>query len=283
MHSKERLLAQMRQQQSKLQQEQTRAEQEKHRDEAEKIYQSAVRYFQQHDYERAEFEFLQLENIIPDYKATQRYLKRIDQSQNESGAGMTTGYEQNESAHLEALKSKENTEGSLRAQQDHQKQHNEELQQRLALENLAQKASDINDEIITLSRAEDYEAMKAKFTELENTVSALTTLKESMSKQKDIQKQLSNEASRHRDDMYNDQKPLMMGNGPKYQPPDVDRYKDKEMKQEQNMLYSQGVVLYKEKKYTEAKLLFDELAGKHDRRAECVAQKGGPCPCTSGF
>ena len=46
--------------------------------------------------------------------------------------------------------------------------------------------------------------MKAKFTELENTVTALTTLKDEMAKQKDHQereKQLAHESIDHRNEM----------------------------------------------------------------------------------
>ena len=132
--------------------------------------------------------------------------------------------------------------------------------------------------------------MKAKFTELENTVNALTTLKDEMAKQKDHQdreKQLFRETLRQRQEMlrakkqadqqihaYYSAQPLKeyrpeLSN----QPNNLDHFKRREVMQEQNMLFSEGVDRYEHKKYTQAKLLFGELADQHDRRAEAWLKK----------
>ena len=77
--NKERLLRQMQEEQWKRQQEESKAKQEEHRAEAEKMYQMALEYLRSHDYAKAKIKFLELENIIPDYKATRRYLSRIEE------------------------------------------------------------------------------------------------------------------------------------------------------------------------------------------------------------
>ena len=107
--------------------------------------------------------------------------------------------EQKEAEHLKQLQGQENAEQLRRIQKEQEEQKERksrksrksridiELQQQAFLKELAQKASDINDDIIRLSRRQDYGAMKAKFTELENTIIALKTLKDEMAKQKDRQ------------------------------------------------------------------------------------------------
>ena len=140
-----------------------------------------------------------LEKIAPDYKATRRYLSRIEEYQKQAGVEAFTTHEQKEAEHLKQLQDKENAEQLRRIQKEQEEQKekkeqkeqeeqdNIELQQQASLKELAQKASGINDDIIRLSRRQDYGAMKAKFDELENTVTALKTLKDEMAKQKDRQ------------------------------------------------------------------------------------------------
>ena len=288
--NKERLLRQMHQEEWKRQQEETKAKQEERRAQAEKMYQEAMEYLRSHDYAKAKIKFMGLENIIPDYKAAHRYLSRIEEDQKQENAQAVTNYEKNEAAHLKQLQDKENAEAERRTQQEQEKQRNIEQEQQAALQNLAQKASAINDDIILLSRQQDYEAMKAKFTELENTVAALTTLKDAMAKKKDLQgreKELARESTRQRADMLRSEKredrqirayykvqplkeyrPVLSD-----QPSNADHFKRRDIMQEQNMLFSEGVDRYEHKKYTQAKLLFGELADQHDRRAEVWLKK----------
>jgi len=155
----------------RLLRQELKAKQEERRAEAKKMYREALEYLRSHDYAKAKVKFLALENIIPDYKATRRYLSRIEKDQKR--------------ANIEAVITREQKEeGRLKQLQDEARQRLEQ-QQQAALQNLAQKASAINDNIIRLSAGQDYEAMKAKFTELENTVTALATLKGAMGKQKE--------------------------------------------------------------------------------------------------
>ena len=188
------------------------------------------------------------------------------------------------------MQDKENSVELRRVQEEQEKQLVIEQQQQAQLQVLAQKASAINDDIIRLSKDQDYEGMKVKFSELENTVNVLTTLKDEMNKAKDHQereKQLVQESIAHRDQVikdqeqedkqihaYNDQGlkketlPILSN-----QPSDVEIYKNREIVQEQNVLFSEAVDRYENKKYTQAKLLFGELADQHDRRAEVWLKK----------
>ena len=179
--------------------------------------------------------------------------------------------------HLKQLEVKESAEGKLRLRK-----------QQEALDELAGKASDINDDIIFLSKQQDYEAMKAKFAELENTVTALMAVKQQMSQQKDHQereKDLARESVHQRNEMlsfqkqeeqkiraYHKEEPLKEYH-PAAQPNEAQKYQIREIKQEQDMLFNQGVGFYKQKNYTQAKILFAQLADRHDRRGEAWLKK----------
>ena len=288
--SKERLLRQMQEEQWKEQRNESKARQNEHKAEAEKMYQEGLDYLRSHEYAKARIKFLGLENIIPDYKSTRRYLSRIDEDLKRSNVEAVTGYEKAQAENLKVLQEKENTEQLRRAQEEKEKQHNIEEQQQASLKELAGKASDINDEIIRLSKTQDYEGMKAKFAQLEGTVTALIKLKNEMAKFKDQQqreKELSRESLRERNAVQRAQKqedqqihayynvqPLK-----EYRPvlssqtDNADQYKRRDIMQEQNMLFNEGVDRYEHKKYTQAKLLFGELADQHDRRAEAWLKK----------
>jgi outer membrane protein assembly factor BamD (BamD/ComL family) len=184
---KEHFLRQMHEEQWRRQQEELKTKQEERNLEAEKMYQGGGKYLRSHDYAKAKVKFLALENIIPDYKATHRYLSRIEEYQKQARVEALIVQEQKEAEHSKQLQNKENAGQLRRAQKEQEEQHGIELQQQASLKELAQKASDINNDIIRLSRRQDYEAIKAKFTELENTVIAVKTLKDEMGQQKDRQ------------------------------------------------------------------------------------------------
>jgi len=289
--NKERLLRQMQEDQWRQQQEESKARQEEQRAQTEKMYQDAVEYLRSHEYAKAKIKFLELENKIPDYKATRRYLSRIDKDLQQANAQAITVHEQEEALHLKQLQDKEDAAQWRQSQEEQEKQRQIQQQQQAALGQLAQKASDINDDIIRLSKQQDYEAMKEKFAELENTVTALTTLKDEMAKQKDRterEKQLTDENIRQRNEelaaqkredqqihAYYSAEPLKEYRPELSDQPDgaADQYRRREIMQEQNTLFSEGVDRFEHKKYSQAKLLFGELADQHDRRAEVWLKK----------
>ncbi len=288
---KERLLRHMREEQWRRQQQESKAKQQEQRAEAERAYQQGLELLRSHEYAKAKIKFLQVENIIPDYKSTHRYLGRVDEDLKHSNSEAVTSYEKTQAQHLSELQNKEDKAVMQRNQQAQDKQHMIEEQQQASLRELAQKAASINDDIIRLSKTQDYEGMKAKFTELENTVTALVTLKAEMAKEKDRQernKQLARESMRDQNLMVREEKsedkeihayyrvqplkeyrPILSNQ----HPAQLEQYKRREIMQEQNMLFSEGVDRYEHKKYTQAKLLFGELAEQNDRRAEMWLRK----------
>jgi len=280
--SKERALRQIREDQARQQQEERKAE-------AQKMYQEGIEFVRTQDYSKAKIKFLEVENTIPDYRSTRHYLSRIEDYQKQSGVEAVTTHEKLEAEHLKLLQDKEDAGEARQAQEEQEKQDKMAQDQQTDLENLAQKASAINDDIIRLSKAQDYDAMKVKFTELENTVTALKVLKDQISKEKDHQgqtKQILRESMDHRHEIssqerqamrqmyaYDNQQPkenrLLLSK----QPADSDVLRHREVLREENDLFNEGVDRYEHKKYTQAKLLFGELADQHDPRAEAWLKK----------
>ena len=117
----ERLLYQMREEQSKRRQEERRAE-------AERMYRMGREYLRSHDYTRAKVEFLALERIAPAYKATRRYLSRIEEYQKQAGVEVFTTHERKEAEHLKPLQGQENADQLRRTQKEQEEQKKQKEQ-----------------------------------------------------------------------------------------------------------------------------------------------------------
>ena len=274
----ERLLRQMHQEEWLKQQQEAKAKQERRRSEAEKMYGDALELLRDRQYEKAKMKLEALERFSPDYKATRQYLSRIDQEQKRADLQAMAQAEKTRADRLKQLQEKEQIEAKRRLAQEEDQQRALEQKQQTQLAQLAFKASEINDDIIRLSKEQNYEAMKRRFEELESTVSALTALKDAMAQAKDRQnrgKQLAQEdLRRHNKEIQAYAPPVKLPSAAlSGQPNTADQYKRREVMREQAMLFSEAVDCYRHKKYTQAQLLFGELANQHDRRAEAWLKK----------
>lgn len=265
--NKERLVRQMQEEESKRKLEESKAKQKEQRDEAERLYQDAQGYLRANDYVNAKVRFLALENIIPDYKATRRYLKSIEEEQKKESAKTIIANGQKEADYLKQIQDKENTEMVNRIEKQNEDRVRLGQIQQEALKELTQKASDINDDIIRLSKDQNYEVMKAKFAELESTVSALAALKDTMAQEKERSSRKELFLSPVGGSNIALPVERFEGKRPIFKPSSADIYKRREVVQEQNTLFREAVDRYEHQKYTQAKLLFGELANMHDHRA----------------
>ncbi len=254
--AKQRVVQAMLQQQMRQRQAESMLQQQKQKAEAEQVYEEAVREFNDHDYQRAQTEFTQLENIVPDYKSAHSYLNRMNKIEGNAFMPPTPGNKQNAAQQIKEWKQREQTqeESSLRRQKE--EKHNLEIQEQEILQKYADKVSAINDEIIRLSQMQDYQGMKAKFIELEQATNAMARVEESMGKTK-AEGQYRQEVRRRQE----------------HQPPDIAHYRDKEIKEQQDSIYAKGIDLYRQKRYVESKLLFIELSSLNDRRAQDWVKK----------
>jgi len=283
--NKDHVLRQLREEEWRNQQQESRQRQGQMRAQAADVYNQAMDLWRAHDYSKAKLKFLEVENMVPNYRGTRRNLERLDADIKKANLEVVTAYEKNQSERLKELQDKENRAVMANIQQEQLSQQQLAQQQEASARDLAQKVAQINDDIIQLSKTQDYQGMKAKFEELQNTVTALTTLKDEMAKEKDHlarEKELADEtmhehqlalkAQEEEDqqihayygaETYKEYRPVLSE-----QTSDVDTYKRREIMQEQNDLFSEAVDRYEHKKYTQAKLLFGELADQNDRRAE---------------
>ncbi|MDE1920997.1 MAG: hypothetical protein KGI24_06050 [Candidatus Omnitrophica bacterium] len=260
--------------------------------EVEKFYQQGRDYLGSHDYANAKIKFMEVEHIWPDYRDTRRNLGRIDEALKKQSVEAITGRER---ARAEQFEKMQYQEIAAQLRRDELEQENElrlARQQQDSLKELARKASDINDDIIRLSRAQDYEGMKRKFVQLQGTIDALTQLKAQMAMQQgkiERAKQLSRDAIRRRDELMREAKQengqisgstkssyhqkelsgFLLSN----RPTRADIYKRREIMREQNALFDEAVECYARRQYAQAKLLFGELASQHDRRSEAWLKK----------
>jgi TolA-binding protein len=184
--------------------------------------------------------------------------------------------EKTQAQHANELQVQERQQALLNSQREQQQQRETQQQQKQSIKDLAQKASDINDDIIQLTRQQDYEAVKAKFTELENTITALTTVKDQIAQKKNRQRR-EKQSDRQTMKRYNEMLKIQTQKSEKQETrrpastgsfTQVSEFKRRELVQEQNSLFKDAVNCYERKQYTQAKLLFGELAGQNDRRAE---------------
>ncbi len=144
--------------------------------------------------------------------------------------------------------------------QDLKKQQSIQRQQQKTLNTLIHGAAAVNDEIVRLTRRQDYNGVKEKFADLGVLVTAIRKLKFQMAQEDNVQQ--------HEKQLIRDTILRLHGESPSPQHTTLIYIKGHEMMQLQNLLFSEGVDCYKEKFYAQAKLLFDELSQHHDPRAE---------------
>jgi len=269
----------IKEQQERLLRQEIKSKQERRRSEAEKMYEDALELLRVRQFEKAKMKLEALERFSPDYRATRQYLSHIDQEQKRADLQAMAEAEKTRADHVKQLQEKEQIATKRRLAQEEDQQRALEQKQQSQLDQLAFKASEINDDIIRLSKEQNYAAMKEKFEELQNTVSALTALKDAMTQAKDRQnrgKQLAQEDLRrhHKEIQAYATSPMKSPSAAlSHQPDTADQYKRREVMREQAMLFSEAVDCYRHKQYTQAQLLFGELANQHDRRAEAWLKK----------
>ena len=257
---KERLLTQM------LAEQQRRHDQER-RAEAQELYSEGQSFLRSNDYANAKIKFLGVEDIIPDYKFTRSYLSSIEDEQKQAGIRIIMEDKERKVQYLKDLKDKEAAEIQRHAQEERERLEG----QQSALKQLAQKASDINDEIIRLSKIQDFEKIKEKFAELENTVVALKTLKDIINKEKRVQE--SEKQPIENSVIVSSKRHVTVVPVSSAHPSDIDVLKHRDMVKEQNALFKEGVDRYEHRKFVQAKILFDELDQQQDARAKAWLKK----------
>ncbi len=186
-------------------------------EQAQSLYGPAVSLFDGKKMDEALEKFNVVEKLLPDFKSTRTYIARIaqwkldqqkrtieaqaedlrqrrlaDARRQAQAAKDKLEDQQKQERDIAALAEKSEqlhrqiagiADDSLAEQTKKKMTEVDDILNNLKEKELAQEASDINDDIIRLSRRQDYEAMKVRFAQLADIVAALTKLKLEMAKQ----------------------------------------------------------------------------------------------------
>ncbi len=268
---KEYVLRQIKEEERRRQQEALKEKERVRLGYLQQTYEEALNMLKNKDFQGAKKRFLEIENNQPGYKSTSNYLAHIDEDQRrvEEDAKKERAIEE---------------ERKLREQQENQKKERiAQLQERLM--SLAQQATNVNDEILNLTKAKNYLAAKDKFKDLESILSDLKVVKEKLAhergqeallnSQKDEQRIIKQEAQKILNEKRSqartiDDSAKVIKERQKQKSimdKQVQASKDKELRQQKERVFQQAVDLYDSKKYDQAKIIFGELASQGDDRA----------------
>lgn len=244
------------------------------------IYEEGVMLVSSREFNKAKRKFLEVESILPDYKATRRYLKHIDEDQRRMQE--------------EALAEKSKDDERRLKEEQARKRQEEERARKLRISQLqdrsnelAREAASVNDDILKLTVAKNYLQAKEKFDKLEEIMAELKRTKELIANERDsaelIKEQAKElEASRKQSEAVMREKRLenrQLEEDARYKKQQeqderaAQAFKLKENKQQRDVMFRQGLELFKRKKYNEAKIIFTELEAKSDPRAASYLKK----------
>jgi TolA-binding protein len=165
-----KLLADILEEEKKLQLEEVAYEQEVQKSEfanmIDPIYNEAVRLYQARQYDEAKAKFLEAQSKLADYRSSSRYLALIDK-QNQLLS--------------EVMNDRENRIKDYQVKADENAKQAAKMalqaKEQTMIKDLVAQAESINDEIVSLSKDRNFDAIKAKFAELEKIVDNLLMIK----------------------------------------------------------------------------------------------------------
>ncbi len=277
---KEKELIQMRENEQRQHQQELRNKEQLRMQEAEKNYNEALSLVSSRNFDNAKLKFLEVESILPNFKSTHKYLSHLDEDQRKAQEDAIEERTLEEKRKFQEKKDKERLEK--------EKQRNEKIaQQKNHLAQIAKKAANINDEILKMTNERNYLGAKGKFDELEETMLELKKIKDSIAAQKEYNQLAESQAKEQK--QYNQEihkvfeekrlKKNQQNINPdirKFQKKDLREdvsFKNKEETRQRNVIFDQGIELYRVKEYAKAKIIFSELASKGDAGARVYLRK----------
>ncbi|MBI4309004.1 MAG: hypothetical protein HY591_01590 [Candidatus Omnitrophica bacterium] len=180
---KEILLRQMREEEERNRQREIKKREEEARANAQKAYDEAIVLLRNRQFDRAKVKFLDLEHGVPGFKSTRRYLSNLDEDRKGAEREAVLERTRTEEKRFKALEEKRRAEEILRKAAEEDRRRKLEAAQEMEIQGLVDKAAILNNDILRLSKLNDFEAAKGKFDELEKVLGSLQTLKQSMGDQ----------------------------------------------------------------------------------------------------
>ncbi len=280
---KQKALIQMRENEQRRHQQELKEKDKFRLQQAQQAYDEAINLLRTKDFDGAKKKFLEVETIQPNFKSTHDYLSNINQNrdkvQQEAFAEKTREDERKSEEEREKVREQEIQKNA----QDQQQHKEKQIQERQQLAQIARQAANINDDILKSIKAKDYLGAKAKFDELETTMENLKDLKEIMSHEKEEENLAKLQAKQQQQMEQEKQRILkekhLFGDSKQgsrqetWQAKEAQLFKEKENRRQREIIFRQGLDLYRAKKYPAAKIIFADLASQGDSRANPYLKK----------
>lgn len=336
MKQKDDILKKIREDEEKEQQRLLKIAHEQRMERLKERYDEAIMSLRNKDYDVAHTIFLEIESDMPNYKKSRWYISHIkeDKIQAERQAVLDRTYKEEE--RIKELEEKRLKEELARKAAEEERRRQEEarkIQLRKAQESevqaLADKAVNLNDEILDASKQKDFQLAKSKFIELEKLLETLQALKRTMAQEDEKaamiakSQELAKNAEKiniHRerkdsivkqervvektvkstddhqkqtDAMIESQMIRRKAELAAQEQEEADRasrirserkaterarreeedYRNEDLKRQKQEIFEHAVSLYKQKKYTAAKVIFDDLANRNYRGAKSYLKR----------
>ena len=153
-------------------------------------YDEAIMYLRNQNYEQAQTAFMKIENDLPNYKMTRWYLGHIKENEHQAERQAVLERTQKEEDRLKALEVKREREAAIqrialeaRRRAEEERKRQLRAAQESEVQVLADKAGNLNDEILEASKVKDFGLAESKFTELEKVLETLEALKRTMTQE----------------------------------------------------------------------------------------------------
>lgn len=301
-NQKEELLRQIRAEEERARQKELKERQEAALARTAQEYDEAIMLLRNKAFEDAKAKFQEIEGNSPNFRATRQYLSRIDQDRRRAEQEAAAERTHAEEKHAKELEEKRRVEEAARKAAEEERLRKLKQAQEEEISGLADKAAILNDDILRATQQRDFKAAKEKFADLEKVLASLRSVKDSMeddqhrrerqrAEQAALQAQA--EAAPKRAQEIPKAREVKTGHERSSdEAGDIGRagqerarklevqnernalvLKDREARRNLEEVYRHGVELYGRKKYSAAKLVFDDLAAHGDRRAAAYARK----------
>ncbi len=297
---KEDLLRQIRMEEERVRQEEIRRKQQEAADLALGTYDEAIVLLRNKKFDEAKVKFQAVEKAIPNFKGVRRYLSNIDQDRANAEREAVLERTRSEEIQFKELQEKEKAAAEARRQEEQERRAKLQEAQEKEIDSLVEKASLINDDILVSSKQSDFQAAKAQLGELEKILDSLQDLRKTMQTQEqEEERRQKSEALKTKAqeeeksallERQNTRRRLAAAAATASDPAmqralkvakrqqviDVDKtheFKQRDVARSQKDMYREAVTLYDRKKYTAAKVMFNQLASEGDQGARAYLRK----------
>lgn len=231
------------------------------------LYEEAIMLLRQQKFDQAKIKFLEIESKMPNYKSTRAYLKNIDSDRRKAEAEALNERTRADLQRLKDVQEKQRIELVAKQAEDRERMRRIRTEQEALVRSLVAQATAINEEILQAAKAKDFDTVKVKFDDLSKILEQLLQIKKTM-----MEEEKKAELSRHwyQIKTMKHLTPVKMAQIIKDDPRP---FKEQQALKEIEEDFHHGVKLIEQKKYTAAKIVFERLQERGDKRAQSYLNK----------